>query len=534
MTRSVTLTTSHRCAPALRAGRHRASQAACRVAGGCEIDGTGDDSGSVTVKLAASADAEAALIADTLRRAHLVDGVPWSQMAVIVRSVPRAGAGLAHALARAGVPVASSAVTGSLAAQPAAQALLTVLAATADGLDGEQALTLLTGPIGRVDPVSLRQLRRTLRRADMDGSPTEFADLLVDAVSGASSARLTAAQARSLGRVRAVLAAAAESSPSRRGSALHALGGMAPFGSAASMAGGMRARRTVRRPGRPGPRRGDGVVRRDRAIPVAHRRRVAARAHRSSGRRSTCPRSAPSPRSRPSRSRCSARTRRSATSGTWSSSPACRKGCGPTLFRVAVCSATQRLLDVLDGVAENASMRAPLLAEERRLLVAAMGRARKRLLVTAIDGEAGDGTTRPACRRRSSPKSRSGPPKPPTPRRAGHAPRVLSAAAVVGRLRGVVCAPQGAVSDAMRGCAAKQLARLAAAGVAGRRPGRLVRHVAGQHHRTDVERGRSRGDADPVEPADVDRLPAALAGRAPRRDRSARSAAPRSVRCCMP
>ena len=53
---------------------------------------------------------------------------------------------------------------------------------------------------------------------------------------------------------------------------------------------------------------------------------------------------------------------------------------------------TQRLLDVLDGVTENASMRAPLLAEERRLLVAAMGRARKRLLVTAIDGEAGDGS----------------------------------------------------------------------------------------------------------------------------------------------
>ena len=49
---------------------------------------------------------------------------------------------------------------------------------------------------------------------------------------------------------------------------------------------------------------------------------------------------------------------------------------------------TQRLLDVLDGVAENASMRAPLLAEERRLLVAAMGRARRRLIVTAVDGEA--------------------------------------------------------------------------------------------------------------------------------------------------
>jgi RecB family exonuclease len=47
---------------------------------------------------------------------------------------------------------------------------------------------------------------------------------------------------------------------------------------------------------------------------------------------------------------------------------------------------------------------------------------------------------------------------------------VLSAAAVVGRLRGVVCAPQGAVTDTMRACAATQLGRLAAAGVAGADP----------------------------------------------------------------
>src|SRR4029077_20756954 len=50
------------------------------------------------------------------------------------------------------------------------------------------------------------------------------------------------------------------------------------------------------------------------------------------------------------------------------------------------------------------------------------------------------------------------------------APRVLSATAVVGRLRGAVCAPQGEVSDAMRDCAATQLARLAAAGAPGADP----------------------------------------------------------------
>ncbi|WP_197502541.1 UvrD-helicase domain-containing protein, partial [Mycobacterium scrofulaceum] len=103
---SVTLTASHRCAPAV---ARAVSGVAGRLpggAGGRRIEGTGPEEGSVNVRLAASAHAEAAMIADALRRAHLVDGVPWSQMAVIVRSVPRAGARLPRALAAAGVPVA--------------------------------------------------------------------------------------------------------------------------------------------------------------------------------------------------------------------------------------------------------------------------------------------------------------------------------------------------------------------------------------------------------------------------------------------
>ena len=68
--------------------------------------------------LAASEHAEAALIADTLRRAHLIDGVPWSQMAVIVRSVPRAGAALPRVLAAAGVPVAAPAAHAPLVDNP--------------------------------------------------------------------------------------------------------------------------------------------------------------------------------------------------------------------------------------------------------------------------------------------------------------------------------------------------------------------------------------------------------------------------------
>ncbi|HWT50137.1 MAG TPA: PD-(D/E)XK nuclease family protein, partial [Mycobacterium sp.] len=141
---------------------------------------------------------------------------------------------------------------------------------------------------------------------------------------------------------------------------------------------------------------------------------------------------------------------------------------------------TQRLLDVLDGVTEDASVRAPLLAEERRLLVAAMGRARRRLLVTAVDsdtGGAGLGAP-PACGGEGALPSAfffeiaqwaagDGDPVAVQP---VSAPRVLSATALVGRLRGVVCAPDGAVDDVARRCAATQLARLAKAGVPGADP----------------------------------------------------------------
>ena len=172
-----------------------------------QVEGADDRPGSLTVRLAATPHAEAALIADALRRAHLVDGVPWSQMAVIVRSVPRLGAALARALVAAGVPVESTAPNAPLADQPAARALLTVLDATAHGLDGDRALSLLTGPIGRVDPVSLRQLRRALRRADGRQPPREFTELLVEALDNETEA-LSADHGRPLRRVRAVLAAA--------------------------------------------------------------------------------------------------------------------------------------------------------------------------------------------------------------------------------------------------------------------------------------------------------------------------------------
>lgn len=99
---SVTLTRSHRCAPAVARAVTGIARRLPGSSDGRAIEGTGAEEGSVSVRLAASAHAEAAMIADALRRAHLVDNVPWSQMAVIVRSVPRAGARLPRALAAAG------------------------------------------------------------------------------------------------------------------------------------------------------------------------------------------------------------------------------------------------------------------------------------------------------------------------------------------------------------------------------------------------------------------------------------------------
>src|SRR3712207_787621 len=72
---------------------------------------------------------EAAFIADTMRRAHLLDGVPWSRMAVVPRSATASLGPVRRALTQAGVPVAVSSDDIALAAQPAVQPLLAAVGA---------------------------------------------------------------------------------------------------------------------------------------------------------------------------------------------------------------------------------------------------------------------------------------------------------------------------------------------------------------------------------------------------------------------
>ncbi|MEU2253287.1 ATP-dependent helicase [Nocardia xishanensis] len=137
-----------------------------------------DDGTAVRVRVLATPAKEAALIADHLRRAHLTGGVPWSEMAVIVRSVPLSLAPLRRALLAAGVPVRQPALDVPLARRRGAAWMLLALRALLAGersrrageamFSAEDALDLLSGPLGGADQISLRRLRRGVRRAVLE------------------------------------------------------------------------------------------------------------------------------------------------------------------------------------------------------------------------------------------------------------------------------------------------------------------------------------------------------------------------------
>jgi superfamily I DNA/RNA helicase/RecB family exonuclease len=156
--------------------------------------------GQVRIVVAASERQEASAITDALRRAHLIDHVPWSSMAVLVRSAVRQVPALQRALSGAGVPVAVAGDELPLADDPATKPLLTLIGCALDParLTEEVAAELLTGPLGGTDALGLRRLRRLLRQraAGPDDATGEFTvgDSLADAL--ADPVALTAANWR--------------------------------------------------------------------------------------------------------------------------------------------------------------------------------------------------------------------------------------------------------------------------------------------------------------------------------------------------
>ncbi|WP_175476912.1 UvrD-helicase domain-containing protein [Ruania alba] len=109
---------------------------------------------------------QVAYIARHLREQHVHADVPWSQMAVVVRSGSLVGA-VRRGLRTAGVPLAMATPDRPLRDEPAVRPLLVSLRCAITGdVTPEDAAALLVSPIGGMDAVGVRALRRALRQAE--------------------------------------------------------------------------------------------------------------------------------------------------------------------------------------------------------------------------------------------------------------------------------------------------------------------------------------------------------------------------------
>jgi superfamily I DNA/RNA helicase/RecB family exonuclease len=141
--------------------------------------------GRLDVRLFRTPSEEAAYIAHRLRCAHLLDGVPWREMAVLVRSITGHLPVLRRALATAGVPVAVAADELPLVDTAGAAPYLLLLrcALVPGALAENSAVELLSGPLGGADALALRRLRQHLRALELAaGGRRASGPLLVQAL----------------------------------------------------------------------------------------------------------------------------------------------------------------------------------------------------------------------------------------------------------------------------------------------------------------------------------------------------------------
>ncbi|MDO5627412.1 MAG: ATP-dependent DNA helicase [Mobilicoccus sp.] len=152
--------------------------------------------GAVETAVLGTAAAEARFVAARIRRAHLVEGVPWSRMAVIVRGAGRS-ATMRRVLAGDGIPVDVPGAHVPLRDERAVRPFLLCLALVLDiaagepsDIDAETVLDLLDSPLGATDSLAVRRLLRALRRAEVARAQQEARErrtsdeLLVAAVLG--------------------------------------------------------------------------------------------------------------------------------------------------------------------------------------------------------------------------------------------------------------------------------------------------------------------------------------------------------------
>ncbi|MFG2272312.1 ATP-dependent helicase [Streptomyces chartreusis] len=436
-------------------------------------------------------------IADILRRAHLEDGVPWGEMAVLVRAGSRTIPTVRRALTAAGVPLDIDGDDLPLRHEPAVAPLLTALRAVARAeasegatgetdaevadtggsaveaaadtggseaqapeepapdtcwLDTETALTLLASPLAGMDAADLRRLGRALReeeRAAGNALPPPSDDLLARAL--AEPERLAVhdpTYARGAQRLGALLRKARERLASG-GTAEEALWDLwegTPWPA--------RLERTARRGGAAG-RNADRDLDAMCALFA-----TAARAEERTGGRGAlnfleeidAEDIAADTLTRRAVRRDAVRlmTAHRSKGLEWRLVVVAgvQEGLWPDLRRRGSLLEADRI--GRDGLAEPLTPGA-LLAEERRLFYVAATRARERLVVTAVKGAADDGDqpSRFLTELGVEPRDVTGRPR-----------RPLSVAALVAELRATTVDPRA--SDALREAAAHRLARLAA------------------------------------------------------------------------
>ncbi|MFI6660477.1 ATP-dependent helicase [Streptomyces sp. NPDC050523] len=456
------------------------------------------DGGRVEVYTYPTPGTELDNIADILRRAHLEDGVPWREMAVLVRAGSRTIPSVRRALTAAGVPLDIDGDDLPLRHEPAVAPLLTALrvvaaaaasseagpsepvsselvsseAAPSEGegegepdageappadrtvswLGTETALTLLASPLAGMDAADLRRLGRALRdeeRAAGNPLPPPSDELLARAL--AEPERLAVhdpTYARGAQRLGALLRRARERL-AHGGTAEEALWDLwegTPWP--------VRLERSARRGGAAGRNA-------DRDLDaVCALFATAARAEERTGGRGalnfleeieaediaadTLTRRAV----RPDAVRLMTAHRSKGLEWRLVVVAGVQEGLWPDLRRRGSLLEADRI--GRDGLAEPLTPGA-LLAEERRLFYVAATRARERLVVTAVKAPADDGDqpSRFLTELGVEPRDVTGRPR-----------RPLSVAALVAELRATTVDPR--VSDTLREAAAHRLARLAA------------------------------------------------------------------------
>ncbi|GAB3698949.1 PD-(D/E)XK nuclease family protein [Corynebacterium nasicanis] len=418
-----------------------------------------------------------ALIADHLRRAHLLDDVAYSDMAVIVRSTGQL-APVRRALLAAGVPVHLNPTDVVLSEQRIVANLLLGIRALNEELGPADLEELLLGPVGGADPVTLRRLIRGLRRFDpaTRGMDTLRSLLRPDAPLPDFGTLLTDREQAILGRIRGVLDAGRQALGGGVEEVLWAVWsatGLSDHLLAASLRGGATGSQADRdldalmslfdAAGDYAERRPTGSLRgflthiAEQELPTGVRDRRAA-----------------TPEA------VTLLTAHGTVGAQWSHVvvAGAQEGAWPSLGSTGSLFRQEELVELLDsGIDPDlpVSHTADRLREERRLFHVATSRATESLLITAVHAPAADEPTEPSrfieefCTAHDITAQRYA--ADPADEKAEYQPlhvRLLSVPGLLAELRRVVCDVSARADE--RGQAARQLARLAEAGVPGADP----------------------------------------------------------------